>query len=580
MSAWLNALRRRLRATGRVWRRGQDHLKLLAPAPRPRELHQGQGAIDQAAPQTAADAELGIVTVRGWAMLPSGPPARVELFLDDVPLGRARLGVRRPDVAQGLGEPLAVASGYSHVMDVAKLPVGAKGRLVRATAVGVEGEALDLPPRPLLLHGPEEAHSPSAPSPPHAPQPLSRPRPRSAGAPGRRLLAVTHQLSLGGAQLYLVDLLRALRAMSGCACTVMAPGDGPLRGDLERLGIEVHVNGETNLSVPLAYAGRIEELTGWMRGQHFDVALMNTSLTFAGADAAGRAGIPAVWAIHESYEPRMLWSTFGAGLHRDVRRRAEAVLSQASTVLFEAEATRRQYAEYVPDERSLTLPYGLDLERVDAQRDELDRREARHRLGLPDQAVVVLCVGTFEPRKAQSVLAQAVRLVADRHPDAVLVFVGARDDADSHTLRDLAAVGGPPGRVEVLPVSRDTGSWYAASDVLVCASDVESLPRTVLEAMAWELPVLATAVFGLPDLIEHGRTGWLCAPRDLEALADGLQTALAATPEERRRIARAARAVVEERHAIEPYARACADILWRAADGMGGAGLEPATPTL
>ena len=50
------------------------------------------------------------------------------------------------------------------------------------------------------------------------------------------------------------------------------------------------------------------------------------------------------------------------------------------------------------------------------------------------------------------------------------------------------------------------------SDLLVCASDVESLPRTVLEAMAWELPVLATAVYGLPELIEDGETGWLCRP--------------------------------------------------------------------
>ena len=68
------------------------------------------------------------------------------------------------------------------------------------------------------------------------------------------------------------------------------------------------------------------------------------------------------------------------------------------------------------------------------------------------------------------------------------------------------------------------------SDLLVCASDVESLPRTVLEAMAWELPVLATAVYGLPELIDDGETGWLCAPRDVDALADGLRRALATEP--------------------------------------------------
>ena len=78
------------------------------------------------------------------------------------------------------------------------------------------------------------------------------------------------------------------------------------------------------------------------------------------------------------------------------------------------------------------------------------------------------------------------------------------------------------------------------SDLLVCASDVESLPRTVLEAMAWELPVLATAVYGLPELIDDGETGWLCAPRDVDALADGLRRALTTEPQQRQEVARRA----------------------------------------
>ena len=88
-------------------------------------------------------------------------------------------------------------------------------------------------------------------------------------------------------------------------------------------------------------------------------------------------------------------------------------------------------------------------------------------------------------------------------------------------------------------------TWYGVSDFLVCASDVESLPRTVLEAMAWERPVLATRVFGLPELIDDGRTGWLCEPRDIEALATGIDRALSTGPEERAAVGRAARELVE-----------------------------------
>jgi glycosyltransferase involved in cell wall biosynthesis len=105
------------------------------------------------------------------------------------------------------------------------------------------------------------------------------------------------------------------------------------------------------------------------------------------------------------------------------------------------------------------------------------------------------------------------------------------------------------------------------ADLLVCASDVESLPRTVLEAMAWETPVLATDVFGLPELITDGETGWLCQPRDLEALAEGLDRALSSSPEERAAVARAARALVAERHSLPRYGRQIAELL-----GLKGGG--------
>ena len=82
--------------------------------------------------------------------------------------------------------------------------------------------------------------------------------------------------------------------------------------------------------------------------------------------------------------------------------------------------------------------------------------------------------------------------------------------------------------IDLIGITPDVQDWYGIADILVCASDVESLPRTVLEAMLWDTPVLATSVFGIPDLIDDGVTGWLCESRDLNALADGLNRALSA----------------------------------------------------
>ena len=105
------------------------------------------------------------------------------------------------------------------------------------------------------------------------------------------------------------------------------------------------------------------------------------------------------------------------------------------------------------------------------------------------------------------------------------------------------------------------------ADVLVCASDIESTPRTVLEAMAWETPVLGTRVFGLPELIDDGETGWLCQPRDLPALAAGLDRVLSLPAEERQRVGAAGRPLVAERHSLKRYGEEIAALLQKAVAG-------------
>jgi glycosyltransferase involved in cell wall biosynthesis len=125
--------------------------------------------------------------------------------------------------------------------------------------------------------------------------------------------------------------------------------------------------------------------------------------------------------------------------------------------------------------------------------------------------------------------------------------------------------------MQLIPLTPDVQDWYGMADLLVCASDVESLPRTVVEAMAWELPVLATDVFGLPEIVREGETGWLCPPRDVEALAVGLERALASSAEERLRMGRAGRALVEGRHSLSEYGKRIGELIGEYARRPAGA---------
>src|SRR6185503_19613970 len=105
-----------------------------------------------------------------------------------------------------------------------------------------------------------------------------------------------------------------------------------------------------------------------------------------------------------------------------------------------------------------------------------------------------------------------------------------------------------------LPMDPEPYKWHGVSDVLVCASDLESLPRVVLEGMAFETPVLATDVFGLRELIEDGKTGYLCEARDVASLARGLRRVLSAEPAERSGVASSGSERVRSRHDPAVYA--------------------------
>src|SRR2546423_838815 len=132
-------IRRRLAATRHVWRRGNAHLRILAgsapPAPEP-PAPEPEEAVREPEPERSGliggsvDLPLwnsviprGLIFFRGWALFDGGIASKVEIWLDDVFLGRARLGALRVDIERDTGLPAAVLSGYEHTVDLAEFAV-------------------------------------------------------------------------------------------------------------------------------------------------------------------------------------------------------------------------------------------------------------------------------------------------------------------------------------------------------------------------------------------------------------------------------------------------------------------------
>jgi glycosyltransferase involved in cell wall biosynthesis len=521
---------------------------LLAPA------HPVRGWIDR--PKTAQAVLPDVVAVEGWAVA-AGGVARVELTVDGEPAGRARLlAAPRPDIAATSPEPCAPLAGFAHTIDLSgrepAKPIrleadvtsldGARARL-RPVDVRIESASVDTADAEWLhrLRARIDA--------------IAGPRDHN-GSPSLRLLVCTHDLGLGGGQLYLHELLRQLLVDPDVSCLVLVPTDGPLRPSLEALGAVVHLTGPVPIAEPGRYESSLLELARVARLHDCNVALVNTMSAAMGADLASRLRIPAVWAIHESLTLGEFWlAAYGEGaISPYVRERFIHALGTTAAVVFEADATRRHYEVWGDHRRFLTVRYGISLTEIDEYRERNDRAVLREARGISNESQVLLCLGTFEPRKAQGMLVRAFAEIADEFPDVLLAMVGDNATLYARGVHDLIRRLALESRVATAPVTPDVYAWYAIADAFVIASDMESLPRSMLEAMAFEIPILATDVSGIPEVIEDGVTGLLVEPRDLEAMVAGLRRVLAMTPSQRGELGAAGARVVRARFDSSNYA--------------------------
>ena len=500
-----------------------------------------------------------VLHIEGWAATARGPCARVRLTLNGQPIGDARLGRWRPDVAQVTGLRTTAFSGFELTVALDQTPWRGCSAELGGLGIDLCGETVQLP-TVQIKRAPPPTRIPSC-APGTAGPPLAAVRaPPPADRP-LRLLICCHDLAVGGAQLVLTELSSQMRKHDEIQGTVLSFGGGPEREAFERLGFEVHVFPSDGFDSYPKYMSRMEELSAWIAGRDFDVALVNTVLAFPGADACSRIGLPIVWAIHESYPLPLVWEAYGAHWAPRVTERAQRALSAAGVLVFACQSTRALYERYLPSTRCATLPYGIRVEELQQWRAGFDRDRNRRRQHVPREADVVLCVGTIEPRKGQVPLVQAFACIAADHPHAVLRLIGGDDGPRTQVVQAAAAAYGVEDRVSVMPVLSDVRPHYAIADLLVSASEVESLPRSMLEAMALGLPVLGTDIFGVSELINDGRTGWLCPPHDVRALADKLDGILALGPQKRRAVADNARVLVAGDYRSDTLSRAWSRLL-------------------
>jgi glycosyltransferase involved in cell wall biosynthesis len=276
-----------------------------------------------------------------------------------------------------------------------------------------------------------------------------------------------------------------------------------------------------------------------------------------GRAAARSAGVPVVVHTFHGHVLRGYFSppaeAFFRAIERILARSTDRIVTLSR--MLKADLVEMGIA---PPEKIEVVPLGMDLSpflKASARRGDL-RRELGVRAGEP----LIGIIGRLVPIKNHRLFLEAARSMVDSGAPGRFVVVG--DGQLRESLESLAVGWGLAQRVSFLGWRKDMAAVYAALDLLALTSLNEGTPVAVMEAMAAGIPVVATAVGGVPDTIRDGETGRLLPPGDPAAMYRAWLAALARTAANRRMLDRARREAVD-RFGTERMISAMSDLYVR-----------------
>jgi glycosyltransferase involved in cell wall biosynthesis len=356
-----------------------------------------------------------------------------------------------------------------------------------------------------------------------------------------RIAYVIKSMVVGGSQTHLTQVLRLLDRDHFEPVLYCLRREGALLDTVRALGIPVQTPAAALSFKGAALPVRVIGLARALRRQHADVVhnyLLRANLV--GSIAARAARVPVVLSSKRGCHERRGFELLSAKIAN--------VLSDR--VMVNAEAVR----DFVHDnegcakEKMVVIPSGVDTERFRP----LPPAFFKSRLGLPEDVPVVGIVTRMRVRKGVEEFIRAMARVRETQPEVHAVIVG-EGDLDPE-LQTLVRTLGLERQLHLLGRRSDMPEVLSAFDLFVLSSHDEGMSNAILEAMAMEKPVVATAVGGTGEVVRHGHSGLLVPAKDPEALAAAISEVLA-QPLRAREMGRLGRRIVHEGFSAQAMVR-------------------------
>lgn len=329
----------------------------------------------------------------------------------------------------------------------------------------------------------------------------------------RKILHVIDSLHLGGAQEVVMNLATCGDRMAFRHEVATMHGHGVYWDRMRALGIPLH-----SLSPHKLFPWYAASLPALLARGRFDVLHCHLVASNIFAKPVGALARVPVIINHDHTNDDYRAS-------QRVRLALDSLSNRLATHLIAVSDSCRQFLisrEGIPSDKITLVQNAIDLARFSKSCGT--REAARRALGIPPGTRVVAGVGRLNPQKNFALFLRVAEQVAARHPEAVFVIAG--EGPEEPLLRGLAAASGLGGKVRFAGYVADTRQVYLAADILLMPSLFEGLPMTLLEAMAMEVPVVASALDGISEVVEHGTDGLLAASGTPHGFAEAIDRLL------------------------------------------------------
>jgi len=345
---------------------------------------------------------------------------------------------------------------------------------------------------------------------------------------------------IGGGEVSLKELLKGLNKETFCPL-VICPEEGELAKGIRRMGLRVFCLPMKRLRYGnlLSLFSTVARMAKIIKREKVDLIHANGSRCMIyGGIAARLCRKPIVWHVRIAQSEPML---------------DKFLASLASRVVVISQAVKKRRFNWLKKKEKVEVVYnGADLELYNAKP---NNGNLRKELGLSETTPLVGVVAQLHPKKGLQFFLKAARQVNQLLADCRFLIVGEDITAKEDYLPQLRALTrelGIEGRVVYTGYREDIPSVMASIDCLVLSSLEEAFGRVLIEAMAASVPVVATEVGGVPEIVVEGRTGLLVPPADEESLARGI-IYLLQNREVARKMGQKGRARVEKLFSLEGH---------------------------